>query len=350
MCCDVLVMGAGPAGCAAAIRSARAGLKVVLVERSEFPRDLPGEALLPETEGLFRKLGVLKQVAEKQFIRAPGWILQNKRRHVLLFNDRNKLRFGYLAWRADLDALLLDKARAEGVRLCQPVRVNSVALRDRRACTDRGQIRFRYVVDATGRHSVLQRELHLKVRRISPPLIARYGYVSDESASGVMPIFYHHACGWTWLSRVRSDRSQFVRLALDGSETLPALPPPYDTIAQPRGADVTWRFAPACAGPGYFLCGDSAGVLDPAASSGVGRALAGGLKAAELILKVSGGLDAAQAAAAYRRWCLRRFTRFARQVAVHYAGLSSPPKWLATLEDQFASLKRESLANSVAIP
>src|SRR5579872_5620772 len=159
MCFDVLVMGAGPAGCAAAIRSARAGLKVALIERSEFPRDLPGEALLPETEGLFRKLGVLKQVAEKEFIRAPGWILQNKRRQVMLFNDRKKLRFGYLAWRADLDALLLDKARAKGVRIFQPARVNSVILRQRRACTDRGQIRFRHLVDATGRHSVLHREL-----------------------------------------------------------------------------------------------------------------------------------------------------------------------------------------------
>lgn len=338
---DVLVMGAGPAGSGAAIYAARRGLKVALVERAEFPRDLPGEALLPETEGLFRKLGVLKQVAEKQFLRTPGWILQKKRREVILFNDGKNLRFGFLAWRADLDALLLDQARADGVRVFQPARVNSVNLREGRVRVTRGEIRFRHLVDATGRNSILQRELHLKVRRISPPLIARYGYVSDGSVTGMMPVFYDHACGWTWLSRVRSDRSQFVQLALEESAALPPLPPPFDAVARARGADLTWRFAPACAGPRYFLCGDAAGVLDPAASSGVGRALASGVKAAELIVKIRLGLDPAKAAAAYRRWCLRQFIRYARQLAVHYEHLSQPPKWLAELENHFVSLKRE---------
>jgi flavin-dependent dehydrogenase len=338
---DVLVMGAGPAGSAAAIHAARKGLNVALVERAAFPRDLPGEALLPEAEGLFRKLGVLKRVADTHFIRAPGLIVQNKRRHVILFSDGNKIRFGYLAWRAELDALLLDRARAEGVHVFQPVRVTSVLLDERRVRTDRAEIRFRYLVDATGSKSILHRELHLEVRRISPPLIARYGYVFDESATGVMPVFHDHACGWTWLSRVRSDRSQFVQLALEESVTLPALPPPYDTIARPRGADVTWRFAPACAGPGYFLCGDAASVLDPAASSGVGRALSSGLKAAELILRVTKGLDPARAAATYRRWSLRQFTGCARHLAVRYAELDNPPKWIRTLESHFVSLRRE---------
>jgi flavin-dependent dehydrogenase len=346
---DVLVMGGGPAGSAAAIRAARAGLKVALVERAAFPRDLPGEALLPEVEGLFRKLGVAKRIAAKHFIRSPGWILESKKREVILFNDGTTLRFGYLAWRAELDALLLDQARAAGARIFQPVRVNSVEMHERLVRTDRGEIRFRYLVDATGRNSILHRELHLEVRRISPPLIARYGYVFDGSATGLMPVFYDHACGWTWLSRVRADRSQFVQLALEESAVLPTLPPPFDTIGRARGADLTWRFAPACAGPGYFLCGDAAGVLDPAASSGVGRALASGLKAAELIIKTSSGGDASRAAAAYRRWCLRQFIRYARQLAVHYGQLSNPPEWLTTLEGHFVSLKRELRGKSLAI-
>ena len=257
------------------------------------------------------------------------------------FNDGHRLRFGYLAWRAELDALLLEQARAQGVRIFQPVRVNAVALHERTVLTDRGDIRFRYLVDATGRNSILQRELHLEVRRISPRLIARYGYVFDGSATGVMPVFYDHACGWTWLSRVRSDRSQFVQLALEDSASLPVLPPPFNVVPRARGADLTWRFTPACAGPAYFLCGDAAGVLDPAASSGVGRALASGVKAADLIVKVSAGLDASKAAATYRQWCLRQFIRYARQLAVHYENLSAPPKWLTSLDNHFASLKKQ---------
>ena len=141
---DVLVMGAGPAGSAAAIRAAQGGLKVALVERYAFPRDLPGEAMHPSAEGVFRKLGVAKRVAEAEFIRSPGWILQSSKRHVILFVDRGRLRFGYQAWRAELDTLLLDQARALGVHVLQPVRVNSVALREKLAQTDQGEIRFEH--------------------------------------------------------------------------------------------------------------------------------------------------------------------------------------------------------------
>jgi flavin-dependent dehydrogenase len=37
--CDLLVVGAGPAGTAAAITAVRAGLKVTVVDKARFPRD-----------------------------------------------------------------------------------------------------------------------------------------------------------------------------------------------------------------------------------------------------------------------------------------------------------------------
>ena len=340
--CDVLVIGGGPAGAGAAIRAAQGGLNVVLVERAAFPRDLPGEALLPQEEGIFRKLGVAKSVAEADFIRAPGWILHQHGRHLKLFVIRRKLRFGYQAWRAELDSILLNRARALGVKILQPSRVNGITLKERKAQTDRGDVRFRYLVDATGSSSFLSRELRLPVRRVSPPLIAKYGYVFGAPPRGMMPELHVHRCGWTWMARVRPDCCQFVQLALEESAALPKLPPPYNSIARPRGADVTWRFTPACAGRAYFLCGDAAGVLDPASPSGVGRALASGIKAGELILEVSQGGDPEAAAANYRTWSLRRFTRFARQLAAFYADFVRPPAWLDGLEAHFAALKEEA--------
>ena len=54
---DVLVVGAGPAGSAAAAWSARAGLDTILLDAEEFPRDKPcGDGLTPraiaELDGL----------------------------------------------------------------------------------------------------------------------------------------------------------------------------------------------------------------------------------------------------------------------------------------------------------
>ena len=47
---DVVVVGGGPAGSSAAISCAEAGLRVALLERERFPRDLPGETLPPGVE------------------------------------------------------------------------------------------------------------------------------------------------------------------------------------------------------------------------------------------------------------------------------------------------------------
>jgi len=45
---DVIIVGAGPAGSAAAIPLAQAGQKVLIVDSSEFPREKPcGDAILP---------------------------------------------------------------------------------------------------------------------------------------------------------------------------------------------------------------------------------------------------------------------------------------------------------------
>lgn len=61
--CDVLVVGAGPAGSAAAITLARAGLDVVLVDQHTFPRDkICGDGLIPDAHRALAELGVLDEV------------------------------------------------------------------------------------------------------------------------------------------------------------------------------------------------------------------------------------------------------------------------------------------------
>lgn len=60
---EVLIVGAGPAGAATAIRLAAAGRSVILIDRAQFPRDKPcAEYLGPETLRHLDLLGVLEQV------------------------------------------------------------------------------------------------------------------------------------------------------------------------------------------------------------------------------------------------------------------------------------------------
>jgi menaquinone-9 beta-reductase len=58
---DLLVIGAGPAGSATAIRAARAGIATVLVDRARFPRDKTcAEYMSPETLRQLHQLDVLE--------------------------------------------------------------------------------------------------------------------------------------------------------------------------------------------------------------------------------------------------------------------------------------------------
>src|SRR6202165_5110383 len=56
---DVAVVGGGPAGAAAALFAARRGLKVIVVDKQDFPRDKPcGEGLMPGGRPALRELGL----------------------------------------------------------------------------------------------------------------------------------------------------------------------------------------------------------------------------------------------------------------------------------------------------
>src|SRR5690242_308909 len=69
--CDALVLGAGPAGSAAAWALARAGLDVVLVDQHSFPRDkVCGDALIPDALGAIQAMG-LRSVVDAEAAHLP---------------------------------------------------------------------------------------------------------------------------------------------------------------------------------------------------------------------------------------------------------------------------------------
>lgn len=343
---DLLVIGAGPAGSAAAIRAAGRGLRVAVIEKTSFPRDLPGEALHPGVEQIFAELGMTRAISKAGFLRNPGWILERSgERTFVPFEGPSGLGFGYQAWRSKLDSILLTRARSMGAAVIQPSGTIEVLMRD--GCVAGLQVgneswSCRHLIDASGAARWLSRKLRLAVQNFSPRLVARYAYFRGECELGVIPEFREHPCGWTWLARVKTDCCQCVQLSLAANVQMPDPPAPFRD-SRFRGADVTWRLVPECAGDGYFLCGDAAAVLDPAASSGVARALASGLKAADLIVQIANdGMEPAAAAADYRQWCADQFAGQARQLAERYAELEAPPVWLRDLEPTISLANTES--------
>jgi 2-polyprenyl-6-methoxyphenol hydroxylase-like FAD-dependent oxidoreductase len=169
-------------------------------------------------------------------------------------------------------------------------------------------------------------------------LIARFGYSGQDFGLRNIPRFREHANGWTWLAMVRADTWQCVQLSLTSKKPLPPLPAEFGFPARLRGADVTWRLVRDCAGPGYFICGDAAMTLDPAASRGVARALQSGTRAADLAAKVhDGNLEDGAAEHSYREWLASGFMAEARQLAFRHSVLRDAPRWVRRFADQHAA-------------
>jgi flavin-dependent dehydrogenase len=342
---DIVVVGAGPAGMAAAITAAQAGLRVVVLEATGGSHNRPGETLHPGVEPLFEQLGVVEAVRAASFLRHSGIhvVWNGPARFVSYGGDADGPWRGFQAWRSTLDAILQAHAVRLGVRLHRHARVTGLlCAADRIVGVLAGgrPVCGRWLVDAAGGGHWAARRAGLPIARLSPRLIASHGYV--RRAGGETPWFEADAEGWTWRAEVRPGLYQWTRLWFDSFRA-------RDWIAsqsQPkgRGADVTWRWVPDSAGPGYFLAGDAAAVLDPSSSHGVLRALLSGMLAGHSIVRIANGLSSESDACLVYRDSLRRWIEHdVRELKNLYGGLLNPPSWLPCVPDPPWSQDPESI-------
>jgi flavin-dependent dehydrogenase len=316
---DLVIVGGGPAGAAAAIAARSYALRVVVLERAAAARMRPGEAAHPGIEPLLIRLGVMGAVWKAGFLRYEGhWVAWGGEplRFVPFGQDERGPWKGFQLWRPDFDAILLDGAGRAGAMIVRPcgelhpiVRGNRVAGVETKA----GTWRCAFVIDASGRQRWLARALNLQTERHGPSRVAWYGYAQGHRpALDPNPMIASDASGWTWMARIRPSLYQWVRFPLQGAQ------PPNDwrpvefsglrPMLQRRCIDVSWTIANPTAGPGYFLTADAASVVDPLSSHGILKAVMSGMKAAHhsaAVLRCV--VSPAAAANAYHTWLARWF-------------------------------------------
>ena len=176
--CDVLVVGAGPAGSACAQLLARAGMHTVLVDAQAFPRDkVCGDGLIPDAHAALQRLGVYDEVmAQAQRVRHVGCIGPRGGRVDV------PGRLAVLP-RRQLDHIICRAAARAGAQFHAPLRFEAPLLEHERVVGARlkagdtvHELRARQVVLATG--AVPQAVIAAGVcERRMPSGVALRGYV-----------------------------------------------------------------------------------------------------------------------------------------------------------------------------
>jgi flavin-dependent dehydrogenase len=278
---DILVAGGGPAGLAAAIRAAGAGLEAVVIEPRPAPVDKAcGEGIMPSGVAALRALGVSPAGSELRGIR----YIDGARRAEATFRDRT----GLGVRRTELHAALNRRAGELGVRVVTG-RVGEV--RQGPGSVTAAGLTARWLIAADGLHSPSRRALGLDRPCAAP---RRYGlrrhyraapwtdfvevHWSRHGEAYVTPVG-EGLVGVAVLSHHRRPHDQHLAAFPGLARTLQGL-----EAGPVRGAGPLRRIASAPGAGRVLLVGDAAGYVDALTGEGIALATATASAAVDCLL------------------------------------------------------------------
>ncbi len=332
---DVLVVGGGPGGATASHSLARAGFKVLLLEKATFPRHKPcGGSLSPKVLSLGLNLkGVVEDVVEEVLFTSPG---EEPIRY------RSPKPLAYMVQRERFDHLLLHYAQDAGVRVLYGHRI----LKAREipggveVIADRRSFRAPLLVGADGANGVVTRSFHISPSRIALAMDAEVSppqRVQEAWRGRALIDFGSIPFGYGWVFPKARDLSTGVLGVKGRVRTLPGYLQGFLQKQLPQGGESrvtgwpiplpSWRLNPV-ASPRVLLVGDAAGLVDPFTGEGIYYAMRSGLLASQAIVEGEEG-----AAKRYRRLVQAEFQSDFRGAAILGGMLHRAPTfWFRALK------------------
>lgn len=301
---DVVIIGAGPAGSLAATLLSQKGVRVLVLEKSLFPRFVIGESLLPQSMAYLEKAGLLGAVQAAGFQEKDGANFSDDRRFSSIdFSKKYTAGWAttYQVPRDRFDLLLATEAARAGADVRFQCDVQKVEFSDAEVSlkgtgpVGAFDIRCRFVVDASGYGRVLPRLMTLDAPSDFPVRHALFTHVEDNLASKqfdrrkiLITVHPRHRDVWYWLIPFADGKSSVgvvvppERLAgLEGStsdklwafvnetEQLAALLEDAREIRPPSEISGYSTNVTQLCGTQFALLGNAGEFLDPVFSSGV---------------------------------------------------------------------------------
>jgi flavin-dependent dehydrogenase len=319
---DALVIGAGPAGCAASAILAGHGHRVLVLEREKFPRYHVGESLIPFTYHPLERLGLLETMRQSAFVKkySVQFVAPNGKasQPFYFFNryDRDTVAQTWQVLRSEFDQLLLDHARGQGAVVQEEITVKELLKENGgvagvRAGDKSGRVteyRAPITLDCSGKEAFASVRQGWRMRDPSLNKVAVWTYYKgskrdagiDEGQTTVAMI---PEKGWFWhipqhgdmvsvgvvaegryLTRdgVKSPEAIFKREIEQNLWIKDHLAPGQQTGPYFITSEYT-HHAKHCYRPGLLLVGDAFCFLDPVFSSGLMLALKSGVLAGDTV-------------------------------------------------------------------
>jgi flavin-dependent dehydrogenase len=351
--CDVVVLGGGPAGAAAAITLARAGRSVVVIEKSHYEQARIGETLPPAAQLSLASLAVWEPFLAAGHLPSPGvlavWGEEELYENHFIFNPYGR---GWHLDRQRFDTMLAEAARQAGalvwcgtqVRSCRPLAATGWQVETTSGFTANGQChRFRatFVIDATGRAAVLARQQGAK--RLNADrlvglagMLAAHAHKSEGPENACDACTLVEACADGWWYSALLPRARLIAVYMTDADLLPrhreswrafwqarlqqtthtqARLHSFELQAVPRVVAANSSRLDGVSGRGWLAVGDAAMAFDPLSSQGLMHALTSGMYAAETL---NDRLAGAAAIGEYDNRANEVFRAYSRLRAVYY--------------------------------
>jgi flavin-dependent dehydrogenase len=367
---DVIVIGGGPAGSAAATRLAQRGHRILLLEKEQFPRFHIGESMLPCAIPLIEQLGAMPRLEAAnflpkyaaEFVTADGSL---KRRYAFRDGLVQGASSAYEVDRSEFDKLLLDNAVEQGVDVRQGAQVIRFDLDAKPGVSvvarldDGSESTFQasMLIDASGQASMLAGRLGLREMDQELKNFAVFSHyegasrASGEEEGDISVVLVPG--GWWWVIPLRNNRTSVGLVGptknLRGQKPdqayfeaqIAATPFVRDRLA------AATRVAPVrsvsdysyvsrkLVGDRFVLVGDAAAFIDPVFSTGVYLGIVGAFRAAAAVDGAlrSGRFERSQFLG-YERETQKNVATYRRFVKGFYTPefvdvLMSPSDWLS---------------------
>ncbi len=328
---DVIVVGAGPSGSTTSYYLAQAGLKVLLLEKTQFPREkVCGDGLTPRSVKQLLDMGI-EPTEENGWIKNKGLrIIAGKHRLELQWPELESFpNYGLIRTRQDFDEILANRAKSAGVDLRENTRVLG-PIRDDvtgrvigvNAKNNDGNISYRapFVVAADGVSARMALALGLQRREDRPMGVAvRTYYKSPRTNDDYMESWLELwdgdklLPGYGWIFGVGDGTSNVGLGILDSSPAFQSIDykdllkkwleqTPHEwgyrdenMVGEIRGAALPMGFnRQPFYTQGLILVGDSGGMVNPFNGEGIAYAMESGKVAAEVIANAATATNAFQ--------------------------------------------------------